>query len=121
LVLPVLPPVHSCAKATRDATARQARVEAGATAIDALAAKLAGPKCRLETRVAVEQAATTALADAGAARWIDVTITETVQDSYREEDAAGPGANTRYRCGSRNRYTINNKPRTAGMIDREPG
>ena len=46
--------VHSTAKAARDAAARQARIEAGAAAIDALATRLAGPKCRLGTRVAAE-------------------------------------------------------------------
>ena len=45
----------------RDAAARQARIEAGAAAIDALAARLAGPKCRLKTRVAVEAEAAAAL------------------------------------------------------------
>src|SRR6266540_4255078 len=45
--------VHSSAKAARDAAARQARIEAGAAAIDALATKLAGPKCRLQPRTAV--------------------------------------------------------------------
>ena len=45
---------HSTAKAAADAAARQARIEAGAATIDALAARLAGPKCRLKTRVAVE-------------------------------------------------------------------
>ena len=53
--------VHSTAKAARDAASRQARIEAGAAAIDALTARLAGPKCRLKTRVAVEQAAAAAL------------------------------------------------------------
>ncbi len=46
--------VHSTAKALRDAAARQVRIEAGAAALDALAAKLAGPRCRLTTQIAVE-------------------------------------------------------------------
>ena len=54
--------------------ARQARIEAGAAAIDALAARLAGPKTRLKTRAAVEAEAAAALADAGAARWISFTV-----------------------------------------------
>ena len=55
--------VHATAKAARAAAARQARIEAGAAAIDALAVRLAGPKCRLKTRVAVDQPAPTAAAD----------------------------------------------------------
>jgi transposase len=104
--------VHSTAKAARDATIRQARVEAGAAAIDALATKLAGPKCRLKTRAAVEDAAAAALADAGAARWIGFTITETVEETYRQERRGRPSASTRYRKTTRTRYTISWHPQT---------
>ncbi len=104
--------VHSSAKAARDAAARQARIEAGAAAIDALATKLAGPKCRLKTRAAVEQATAAALADAAAARWIAVTVAETVEETFRQERRGRPGTNTRYRKTSRTRYTISWQPRT---------
>ena len=104
--------VHSSAKAARDAAARQGRIEAGAAAIDALAAKLASPKSRLRTRTAVDQAAATALADAGAARWITVTIGATVEETYRQERRGRPGTNTRYRKSTRTRYTIGWQPRT---------
>ena len=98
--------VHSTAKAARDATARAARTEAGAAAIDAITARLAGPKCRLKTRVAVEDEATTALARAGATRWISFTVTETVQETYRQEHRGRPGADTRYRKYTRTRHAI---------------
>src|SRR6266480_1904997 len=98
--------VHSTVKAVRDAAARQARIEAGAAAIDALAAKLAGPKCRLKTRVAVEQEATAALAQAGATRWIAFTVGETVEETFRQEHRGRPGADTRYRKHTKTRYTI---------------
>ena len=75
--------VHSTGKAARDAAARQARIEAGAAAIDALAARLAGPKCRLKTRVAVEDQAAAALAAAGADRWISYAVSQTVQETFR--------------------------------------
>jgi Domain of unknown function (DUF4277) len=104
--------VRSTAKAARDATARQGRIAAGAAAIDALAAKLAGPKCRLRDHAAVDQAAATALADAGAARWITVTIGETTQETYRQEQRGRPGANTRYRKTTRTRHTISWQPKT---------
>jgi len=107
--------VHSSAKAARDAAARQGRIEAGAAAIDALAAKLASPKSRLRTRTAVDQAAAAALADAGAARWITVTIGETVEETYRQERRGRPGTNTRYRKSTRTRYTIGWQPRTDGI------
>jgi len=98
--------VHSTAKATRDAATRQARIQAGAAAIDALAAKLSGPKCRLKTRVAVEADATAALDKAGATRWITVTVDETVEETYRQEHRGRPGANTRYRKHSRTRFSV---------------
>lgn len=98
--------VHSTAKAARDEHARRSRIEAGAAAIDALNVKLSGPKTRLKTRQAVQAAADTALADAGAARWLEVTISETVEESFRQEKRGRPGADTRYRRTTRPRYTV---------------
>lgn len=98
--------VHSSAKAARDAASRQARIEAGAAAIDALAARLAGPKCRLKTRAAVEAEATALLDRAGAGRWIGYTLTETVEETYRQERRGRPGQNTRYRRHTRTRFSI---------------
>ena len=89
--------VHSTAKASRDATARQARLEAGVAALEALDVKLAGPRSRFKTRVAVEQAATAALADTHAERWVTFTVTETTTKTYKQERAGRPGAATRYR------------------------
>ncbi len=98
--------VHSTVKAARDQHARRSRIEAGVAAIDALATKLASPKTRLKTRAAVEAAATTALTDTGSARWLDVTVTETVEESFRQENRGRPGADTRYRRTTRTRYAI---------------
>jgi len=103
--------VHSTAKAARDQHARQARIVVGAAAIDALAIKLAGPKSRLKTRQAVEQAAATALADAGATRWLDITITETVEEDFRQEKRGRPGVATRFRRITRTRYAISYQSR----------
>lgn len=68
--------VHSTAKAARDAAARQTHIEAGLAAIEALADKLAGPRCRLRSKVAVHEAATAALTDAHAGRWVTFTVAE---------------------------------------------
>src|SRR5258706_42227 len=76
---------------------RRSKIGAGAAAVEALATKLAGPKTRLKTRTAVETAAATALTETGSARWLDVTITETVEESFRQENRGRPGADTRYR------------------------
>ena len=89
--------VHSTAKADRDAATRQARTEAGIAAIEALDAKLAGPRSRFKTRVAVEQAAAAALTRAHAGRWVTFTVDEVVEKSYKQERRGRPGPATRYR------------------------
>jgi transposase len=98
--------VHSTVKAARDTHTRRSRIEAGVAAIDALNIRLAGPKTRLKTRAAVEAAAATALTEAGAARWLEVTVTETVEETFRQENRGRPGAETRYRRTTRTRYAL---------------
>jgi transposase len=98
--------VHSSSKAARDAGARAARIEAGLAAVDAVAARLASPKTRIKTRVAAEQAASTALQAAGATRWVGFTITETTEVDHRQEKRGRPGAQTRYRRTEKTIFTI---------------
>lgn len=98
--------VHSSSKAARDAGARAARIEAGLTAIDAVAVRLASPKTPIKTKVAAEQAASTALQAAGATRWVGFTITETTEVDHRQEKRGRPGAQTRYRRTEKTVFTI---------------
>jgi transposase len=98
--------VHSTVKAARDEHARRSRIEAGTAALDELAVKLAGPKTRLKTRAAVEAAAAAALDKTGSARWFSVTVGETVEESFRQENRGRPGADTRYRRTTRTRHSI---------------
>lgn len=98
--------VHSTAKAGRDASHRMRCTEAGIAAIEALEVKLAGPRNRLKTRVAVEQAATAALLDARAEKWVTYTISETTTKTYKQARAGRPGANTNYREVLSTRYTL---------------
>ena len=98
--------VHSCGKAARDAATRAARIEAGLAAIEAVAARLASPKTRIKTKVAAEQAASTALAAAGATRWVGFTIAETIEVEHRQEKRGRPGAATRYRRTEKTVFTI---------------
>lgn len=62
--------VRSTAKIDRDATTRHNRIAKGIAALDELNQRLASPRRRIRTLVAVEQAATTVLADANATRWV---------------------------------------------------
>jgi len=98
--------VHSTAKAARDDAARQARIEAGIAAIEALATKLSGPRSRFKTRVAVEQAATTALTGAHAARWVTFVVSETVATTYKQERRGRPGPGTRYKEIATSRFNL---------------
>jgi transposase len=97
---------HSSVKAARDEHARRSRIQAGTAAIDALNTKLAGPKTRLKTRAAVEQAAATALTDAGTTRWLDVTVVETIEETFRQDKRGRPGTDTRYRRTTRTRHSL---------------
>ncbi len=98
--------VHSSSKAARDASARAARIESGLAAIDAVQARLASPKTRIKTKVAAEQAATAALAAAGATRWVGFTLTETTAVGHRQENRGRPGAATRYRRTEKTVLTV---------------
>ena len=98
--------VHSTAKAGRDAAARQARIEAGLAAIEALATKLSGPRSRFKTRVAVEQAARAALAETHAGRWVTFTVNETITKTYKQARAGRPGPATNYREILTSHFTV---------------
>jgi len=98
--------VHSSAKAALDGAARGARIEAGLAAVEAVAARLGSPKSRLKSRVAAEDAATAALAQAGATRWVGFTVVESTQETYHQEDRGRPGAKTRYRRTEKPLFTI---------------
>jgi len=89
--------VRSSAKIDRDAKTRQRRISRGIAALDELNQRLASPKRRIKTLVAVEQAATAALAAVTATRWVTFTIEERTEDTYRQEKRGRPGADTRYR------------------------
>jgi transposase len=89
--------VRSSAKTIRDAEARRARIAAGIGALDELNLRLASPRTRMKTIVAVEAAATAALERSGAARWIGFEVLETTEETHRQEKRGRPGANTRYR------------------------
>ena len=109
--------IHSTAKASRDAQARAGRIDAGVTAIKTLEAKLAGPRSRFKTRVAIEEAAAEALADAGADRWVTACVSETTSKSYKQARAGRPGPNTSYREVNSSRFTVSHDIRLEVIRD----
>jgi hypothetical protein len=98
--------VRSSSKIGRDADARHDRIARGIAALDELNQRLASPRCRTKTVVAAEQAATAALAKAGAARWITFDVLTDQIDSFRQEKRGRPGDNTRYRKTVTTRLSI---------------
>jgi transposase len=88
--------VHSSAKHVRDAAARSSRLEKGLAAIEQLEVRLAGPKSRFKTRVAVEEAATSALKDVRAGRWISFDVEEAPSATFHQVRRGRPGPDTRY-------------------------
>jgi transposase len=98
--------VRSSQKTRGDADLRQQRIERGLQALRALNERLAGPKSRLRDRVSVEQAATAALAGAQAERWITSTVTETTEETVRQEKRGRPGKDTRYRKITRTHWHV---------------
>jgi transposase len=97
---------RSSQKSERDAEARRERIERGMLALEAVQARLAGPRSRFKTRVAVEQAAEAALAQAGAQRWLVYEIHETILESFRQEQRGRPGSQTRYRKSEKTSFTL---------------
>lgn len=98
--------VNSSSKLTRDAEARRDRIARGIAALDELNTPLASPKTRIKTTVAVEQAATAALDQAAATRWITFQVTERVEETIRQEKRGRPGKDTRYRKLTRTHHRV---------------
>ncbi len=98
--------VKSSAKVDRDAEARRNRIARGIDALDQLNQRLASPKTRIKTPVAVEHAIQAALEQAGAARWLSVEVTEQVEERFRQERRGRPGATTRYRKLTRTHHRL---------------
>jgi transposase len=98
--------VHSSAKQHHDESARAERIDRARHALGELSERLAGPRARITTRVAAEEAAATLLTTSGGERWVSVTVTETVEERYRQEKRGRPGNDTRYRKIAKTRYAL---------------
>jgi hypothetical protein len=98
--------VHSTGKARNDAASRNKRLQAAAAALDELAAKLVGPRCRIRTRGAIEAAVLDILADTGTARWVSYRIQPTITVEYKAITRGRPGPQTRYRQIEHHRYQL---------------
>ncbi|HZL04651.1 MAG TPA: hypothetical protein VFE45_04395 [Coriobacteriia bacterium] len=97
---------RSSHKHERDAEARRARIERGMLALESVQARLAGPRTRIKTLVAAEEAARVALNAAGAARWITYKIQTSIEEDFRQEKRGRPGPDTRYRKTQKTTFTL---------------
>ena len=89
--------IRSSTKTALDAKARADRIERAVQRLTDLNERLAGPKSRLKTKVAVEQAVATILDDTGAGRWLATEVTDKTEERFRQERRGRPGSQTRYR------------------------
>ncbi|MCA1679031.1 MAG: IS1634 family transposase, partial [Actinobacteria bacterium] len=98
---------HSTHKQRLDETARSERIQRARRALKDLDARLAGPRARISSLVAAEEAAAATLTATGAQRWVTVTVTETTQETVRQEKRGRPGKDTRYIKTTKTRYALN--------------
>jgi transposase len=98
--------VRSSAKTARDAGLRATRLQRATDGLEDLTRRLAGPKCRLKTRVAVEAAARAVLDDTETTRFFDLHVRQDQERTYRQEHRGSPSANTRFRHTNRERFML---------------
>jgi transposase len=98
--------VHSSSKQQRDETARHERIQRTLAALAELNERLAGPRARIGTCVAVEDAANEILDNGGAGDYVSFTVTETTEERYRQEKRGRPGNDTRYRKLTKTRFAV---------------
>lgn len=97
--------VHSTAKRATDEQARSDRIARGRRALERLAKRLAGPKCRFREREAVEDAARAALRAKGVERLVLFWVSERLEVRYRL-DSTGPGRKPHRRRLERPRFAL---------------
>lgn len=98
--------VHSSTKQQRDETARHQRIQRTLAALTELGERLAGPRARITTRVAVEDAANEILDHSATEDYVTFTITEILEERFRQEKRGRPGNDTRYRKIAKTRFQI---------------
>ena len=98
--------VRSTVKRVHDAVSRAERIERARLALAALADRLASPRCKLKTLVAVEDAAHAAIVTANAARWVKATVVDEITHEHRKQGPGRPGPDSRYRRIDHHRFTV---------------
>jgi transposase len=98
--------IRSSDKRGHDATARTDRIERARLAVAALDESLRSKRSRLRTQASIEEAAAAIVKETGTARWVKVTVTDTVDYEHRQERRGRPGKDTRYRRVEHHRFSV---------------
>jgi transposase len=97
---------HSARKAETDAAARRQRIERAVLRLSELGERLASPRTRHRERAKVTAAVEAILEETGAGGWIEVTIEERTEETYRQQRRGRPGADTLYVKRERKRFEL---------------
>jgi transposase len=97
---------HSARKAELDAATRLGRIERAVLRLGELGEKLASPRTRHRERAKVAEAVEAILAETGTGGWIEVTIEERTEETYRQQRRGRPGADTLYVKRERKRFEL---------------
>jgi transposase len=97
---------HSTAKQARDAAARSDAIEAAWKGLEALRARLEGPRSRLRSRASVARAVEAILRERDAERWMAYQVAPVEEVLFRQEKRGRPGRNTRWRRQVKLRFQL---------------
>jgi transposase len=97
---------HSTRKAELDALARHHQVERALERLAELRQKLASPRTRHRQRAKVVEAMEAILRDTDTEAWIEVTIEERAEETFRQERRGRPNTKTRYVKQERMRFDL---------------
>jgi transposase len=100
---------HSARKAELDAAARRERIERAVRRLSELGERLAAPRTRHRERAKVAEAVEAILAETGTAGWIEVTVAERTEETYRQQRRGRPGADTVYVKRERKRFELSHR------------
>ncbi|MGH9028547.1 MAG: IS1634 family transposase [Acidimicrobiales bacterium] len=97
---------RSSTKRANDAASRAERIERARAGLKELAGSLSSPRCRLKSRLAVEEAAKVVVTAANALRWVRFEVQDEVDTEFRQERRGRPGKDTRYRRIEHHRFSL---------------
>jgi transposase len=104
--------VRSTAKLARDAGLRATRLQRATAGLEDLARRLAGPKSRYKTKVAVEDAARGVLEATETTRYFETSVREQRDRTYRQDHPGAAGPTTRFRGTARTSFALTWRVRT---------